>query len=211
MWRRILHRDPGARAVALFDKGVLLSQSGKLREAQRALVGAVKAYQRWLPDHRAEYGLPRALWRLANVEAGLGLLFKALAAGTEAIARWEELLRQPKPGQNTLEIVRELVRCCTDVSAFALSAGQRQEALRYSRRAVDLADSLIQGGHAEGRTESGTAQHNLALAYLSEGSPEEAVKAGQAAVAVREGLSASSQHPSLADWEYANSLLLLAK
>jgi tetratricopeptide (TPR) repeat protein len=193
-------------AAALHESGVEAGRTGDPRDAVPLLAKALEMYEALEPDYQASQGAARTLWRLATVQMEIDGAAAASATAAEAAKRWEALLAGPGAEDST--VLRELTRCHTDLCILELQSGAGGRAIAAGKRAVELAERLVRDGHPEGRTELGTARHNLAVALLETGETAGAAKIAAAAVIVRQQLAEAAPHPSLADWEHANSLVL---
>ncbi|MFC4065783.1 tetratricopeptide repeat protein [Actinoplanes subglobosus] len=193
-------------AAALHESGVEAGRNGDLRNAVPLLTKALEMYEALEPDYQASQGAARTLWRLATVQVEIDGAAVASETAAKAAKRWEALLAGP--GAADITVLRELTRCHTDLCILNLQSGAGEQAIADGKRAVDLAERLVRDGHPEGRTELGTARHNLAVALFETGETAGAAKVAAAAVMVRQQLAEAAPHPSLADWEHANSLVL---
>jgi tetratricopeptide (TPR) repeat protein len=209
---RLWGRQPKPSLVTarqLFDASVVDSQQGRLGVARKKLLDALEIYLALEPDYAAVAGAARTLWRLSVVRSAIDSPAAAAADAAESAQRWERLLAGR--GTDDRNVVRELTRCYTDLSMLQLQAGDEQPATASGRRAVELGERLVREGHREGKTELGTARHNLAVVLHARGDVAAADKEVAAAVVLRRQLAEAGTHPSLADWELANSLVLSAK
>jgi tetratricopeptide (TPR) repeat protein len=198
------HDDP-ARQLEL---GIARGRETRWAEAAELLDAAVAGYRNGsAPDRR--HGLPRALWRSALVQHQLDHTATALQRGREAVALWDDLLgRHPRRLSGAGDTVADAARCCIDLSVIAGESRLRDDQLRYGERAMELAEHLIQIRHPDAHELGGTAWHITAGAHLALRDHAKALRAATAAIELRELRSAGSVHPSLADWELANTLLL---
>lgn len=207
-----------SRANEFFNRGVALSQSGAHPAAERQLAKALRTYQRRHQTYETQNGIARTYWRLSLVKSANGRLVEAIVDGLNAVQLWERL--HSADSANDLTLIRELTRCCTDLAMIELTVGQLSgtvldkfegtfsSGVKHAERAVELGELLVRKGNPEGQTELGTALHNVAVAYQKTGAPDKGARAVAKAVKIRQQLSDVSDHPSLADWECANSLLL---
>ncbi|MFG1608124.1 hypothetical protein [Actinoplanes sp. NPDC049265] len=197
-----------AEADRLFDEGVATMRGGDLRRSLSVLDQAQKIYAALGPDEAARRGEARTLWRQANAYAAIGAAPNALAAGLDAAMIWEGLLEGS--GDRDIGLVREMAQGYADLAMFALPLDSEQ-AVAHARRAVGLSEQLVRAGHPEGAEQLGVAQHNLAVTLADHGDRAGAATAAAEAVKIRQKRAAALPHPSVADWEHANSLLLSGK
>jgi hypothetical protein len=205
----LFRRTPSlAEADRLFDEGVAAMRGGDLSRSLSALLKAQKLYAALGSDETARRGAARTLWRQANAYAASGAGPNALAAGLDAAMIWERLLEGP--GARDTGLVREMSQGYADLAMFALPHDSEQ-AVAHARRSVRLSERLVAAGHSEGAEQLGVAQHNLAVALANHGDRAGAAIAAAEAVKIRQKRAALLPHPSVADWEHANSLLLSGK
>lgn len=197
------------KAGRLFERGVRLSRSGRLAEAEAVLRQALARYEDRAPGHAPEMGAARALWHLCLVRTVLGRTHEAVAAGEAATERWERLLEGP--GAHDDELVRDLARCHTDVAKPAMALGRTTEAAAHAVRAVELAERLQRGGHPGAREELATARHQLAFIHHEAGDLDAAAAAIGPVVEERERLAEEAGQRSHAGREYARALFLSAR
>jgi len=201
-----LRRRPSrAEADRLFDEGVTAMRGGDLRRSLDVLLRAHDLYAALGPDEAARRGAARTRWRQANVYAAIGAGPTAMAAGLDAAMIWERLLEGPGAGDTGL--VREMSQGYADLAVFVLPLDAEQ-AVAHARRAVLLSERLVADGHPDGAEQLGVARHNLAVALAGHGDLAGAATAAAEAVKIRQHRAAALPHPSVADWEHANSLLL---
>lgn len=199
LWGR-KRRASESNASTLLATGVAAHRAGDSRGAERACRRALAMYRKLGDPGRS--GAARAVWRLALVRAARGRFTLALAGGTEAARRWEALLH------DNAGLSAEVARCYTELAAVAAAGGQPEEAIGFGQRAVELSARAVRDGDPDGDPTLGVAAHSLALQLRATGEVGRAAAVAAEAVASRGRLSDSSPHPSLADWDYANSLLL---
>jgi len=202
----ILDRVPRASASEVRLLGTVYARLGQVKAVRGDAPGALDAYRTSAAHFRRLHQLePVArnldLLALSSQRSGYAMIWigdvdGALAAYKEAIQSSEEALRLDPASTSSMRNLSLNYTSLGDLmgSPFHVNLGNRSEAIRYYRKALEVAGQMASLYPKDAQTRISVNQSRTRVAYmLRESEPQEALRLCQLALASNDSLRADDQ------------------